>query len=238
MKLAYVLAELVAEDALELLAPHWEESEASTPASGPSFLDPAELTASREFLDLPKEMDELLLVAARRVRETPALLCLAWHCYRLLFEHHDYPGDRIAQWPSFEKRVPGMSGAFYLLIALGVVPLTRTVHRERGIPESITRHSLRDFHEQTDLYRPTSNMVLWQRELYLFPWSSNGKAGLFSIFGEDEIDPASAPRDTSLRRAVLDHLAAGRPLRNGAMFMLREDFQHFGTQHYRRHWAG
>ena len=414
MRLEDALRDLEIGDALDLFAPHWEESAASMPPSGPSFLEPDEFTASREFLDLPEEADELLLTAARCVRETPALLHLAWHCYRLLFEHHSYPGGRIAQWPSLDKHLPGMSGAFYLLIALGVVPLTRSVHRARGIPESIARHSLMDFHEQTDLYRhkhggawgvllkilywlrnhttgvlfglgrleymvkpfrgrlqafrhretgevlalaedgvwfddqghaatgnaasegwtsrlavddetvtgspvspfgvavrqevvlpraawrrvlapgdpvlevhiaagggmtperckesmrqaldffpryfperpfvgftctswilnpdlaefyrPSSNMVLWQRELYLFPWSSHGKAGLFSLFGEDEIDLATAPRDTSLRRAVLDHLAAGRPLRNGGMFLLKEDFQHFGSQHYRQHW--
>jgi hypothetical protein len=87
-----------------------------------------------------------------------------------------------------------------------------------------------------ELYSPTSNMVLWQRELYLFPWPSNGKAGLFFLFGEDDVDTATAPRDTSIRRAVLDHLAAGRPLRNGGMFLLTEDFPHFGTQYYRTHW--
>ncbi len=52
------------------------------------------------------------------------------------------------------------------------------------------------------IYRPDSNMVLWQRD----------------------VDPATAPRDTNLRRALLDHLDAGGRLLGGGMFLLLEDF--------------
>ena len=79
-------------------------------------------------------------------------------------------------------------------------------------------------------------MVRWQRELYLFPIASGDRSGLYSMFGQDDVDPATAPRDTSLRRAVLDHLAQGGRLIAGGMFLLTEDFSHFGTQHYRSHW--
>ena len=84
------------------------------------------------------------------------------------------------------------------------------------------------------IYRPDSNMICWQRELHLFPVPSGPRAGLYFVFGKDEIDSARAPRDTSLRRALLDHLAAGGSLINGGMFLLLEDFAHFGTQFYRR----
>ena len=83
------------------------------------------------------------------------------------------------------------------------------------------------------IYRPDSNMVIWQRELYLFPVASGDRSGVYFIFGEDDIDVDSAPRDTSLRRALLDHMAAGGRLIGGGMFMLLEDFEHFGTQVYR-----
>jgi len=413
MDLADVLAELGADGAFDALAPHWAESEACFPDAAPAFLTPAQIRASRELAALPAELDALLLETARRVRERPALLHLAWHCFRLLFEHRDYAGGHIAKWPSLERVLSDLSGVFYLLVALAVAPLTRAVHRELGVPEAITRGTLKDFGELTDLYRrenggawgvllrilywlrhytagelyglgrmeymvrpfrggvqafrhresgetlalaedgvwfddeghasvgaeaggwtsrlsidehaivgfpvspfgkalrrevrldpavwrrvlgprdpvlemhipagggmtpercadsmrqaleffpryfpdrsfvgfacaswilnpdmaelcsSPSNMVLWQRELYLLPCPSNGRAGLFSIFGQEEIDPATAPRDTSLRRGVLDRLAAARPLRAGGMFMLKEDFQHFGTQFYCRRW--
>ncbi len=83
---------------------------------------------------------------------------------------------------------------------------------------------------------PASNLVRYQRELYLFPTPSSGKDGLYFIFYKDDVDIQTAPRDTTLKRAFLDHLAAGIPLRNGGMFMLKDDFRRFGTQHYRSQW--
>ena len=86
------------------------------------------------------------------------------------------------------------------------------------------------------IYRDDSNMVLWQRELYLYPIPSGDRSGLRFIFGRDDIDIATAPRDTSLRRALLDHLQAGGRLINGGMFFLCEDFESFGSQVYQRYW--
>ena len=88
------------------------------------------------------------------------------------------------------------------------------------------------------IYRPDSNMVIWQRELYLFPIPTGDRSGVYFVFGHDDVDVASAPRDTSMRRALLGHMTAGGRLIGGGMFMLLEDFPQFGTQVYRRHWAG
>jgi len=85
------------------------------------------------------------------------------------------------------------------------------------------------------IYRPESNMVQWQRELHLFPVSSGDRSGLYFIFGEEDPDPGTALRDTSLRRALLDHLASGGRLISGGMFLLTGDFEHYGSQVYRRH---
>lgn len=86
------------------------------------------------------------------------------------------------------------------------------------------------------IYRDDSNMVLWQRELYLYPIPSGDRSGLRFIFGKDDIDVSTAPRDTSLRRALLNHLQAGGRLIGGGMFFLCEDFDEFGNQIYQRHW--
>ncbi len=80
---------------------------------------------------------------------------------------------------------------------------------------------------------PNSKMLAWQRELFLFPAVSSGKDGLYFVFNRDEIDLATAPRDTTLRRAMIDHLQAGNNLRNGGMFFLFEDLPQYGTQVYR-----
>jgi len=79
----------------------------------------------------------------------------------------------------------------------------------------------------------STNLVDFQRELYLYPTPSNGKEGLWFIFLRNEFDPATAPRDTSLRRGVAEFLATGRRLRGGGMFFLREDLPGYGTQYYR-----
>lgn len=86
--------------------------------------------------------------------------------------------------------------------------------------------------ELADWFDPESNMVKWQREMYLMPWPSGGRDGLYFIFGRADVDPATGPRDTRLRRAVLDRLAAGERLRVSGVFMLVEDFAHYGEQIY------
>lgn len=79
-----------------------------------------------------------------------------------------------------------------------------------------------------------SNLVLNLGDAYLFPTPSGGHDGLWFIFFQDHFDLASAPRRTSVQRAVCDWLAAGKPWRSGGMFYLTADLDHLGTQVYRR----
>ncbi len=76
-----------------------------------------------------------------------------------------------------------------------------------------------------------SNMVRFQREFYLFPIFSGGRSGFDRIFGRDIQDLSTAPRDTRLRRAVLDHLQSGGYLRGGGALLFVEDLA-WGTQVY------
>jgi hypothetical protein len=63
-----------------------------------------------------------------------------------------------------------------------------------------------------DLMPPESNIIRFQREFYLFPYPG-GPGFLWTfVFTEKYQDPATAPRDTSLRRAVLDWLGEGKEL--------------------------
>jgi len=79
-----------------------------------------------------------------------------------------------------------------------------------------------------------SNLVRFMRELYLCPSNSRSRSGPWFVFLQEPFDPATAPRDTSLRRAILDHLRAGKPWRDGEMFFLLDDLDHFGSQWYRK----
>ena len=421
LELDNVLAELRIEDTRELFAPHWEASEASFPEGGPEFLDAARIAEFHDFAELPAELEPLLQETAARVQQTPALAHLAWHCYRLLFAEDDYDKPSMGKWPQLTEFLGDRWGMFYMLLALGAVPLTRAAHSRRGIPEDITRDTLSNLDEplwiwrsahpgswgfqvsvlywfrhyaagriyrlgrmeymiqpfggrlrafrnrrtdevlalaedgvqfndegyidaeteaeteaetsgggwtarlvineqavtgcpispagvglrcqvrlplQTwrpvlkpgdpmldthipggggmtpercadtmrqaldffpryfpdqpfvgfacgswilnpqlaDIYTPDSNMVKWQRELYLYPIPSGSRSGVTFVFGTDDIDLKTAPRDTSLRRALLEHLEAGGRLIASGMFFLKDDFDHYGTQPYLSHW--
>jgi hypothetical protein len=93
------------------------------------------------------------------------------------------------------------------------------------------------FNTQLDgILPPEANLVAFQRELYLFTVPSSPTSGLWFLFLQTPFDPATAPRDTALQRAVLDFLAAGHTWRGGAMFLLVEHLDRFGTQYYRSNW--
>ncbi len=87
-----------------------------------------------------------------------------------------------------------------------------------------------------ELLGPEANLVKHLREVYLHPCASSGRDGVFFLFYTDEIDPATARRDTSIRRAFADHLAAGKRLRSSAMFLLPEEVASYGSTFYRTHW--
>ncbi len=80
---------------------------------------------------------------------------------------------------------------------------------------------------------PDSNILRWQHEGYLFPSESSGEDFLTFTFGARSINTATAPRDTSLRRAVIAHLERGEILRCGGYLLLRRDLSSFGSQPYR-----
>jgi hypothetical protein len=79
-----------------------------------------------------------------------------------------------------------------------------------------------------------SNLLAFQRQGYLFPLPSNGADGLYFIFGNRLIDPATAPQNTQLQRVVIKHLQAGGKLRRGGFLLLPEDVEKFGREPYLR----
>lgn len=83
-----------------------------------------------------------------------------------------------------------------------------------------------------DMLGAQSNLAQFQRQGYLVPMPAALEYILYFIFWRRQIDPATAPRDTRLRRAVLDALDAGETLRSGGFFLLREDVDRFGDEPY------
>lgn len=82
---------------------------------------------------------------------------------------------------------------------------------------------------------PESSIVRFQREFYLYPFPGNVVFLWSFVFGEKYPDPATAPRDTSLRRAVLDWIDQGKEIFDlaGVMFHGPEAW---GTQPYMSQW--
>lgn len=81
----------------------------------------------------------------------------------------------------------------------------------------------------------SSNIVQFQREFSLFPLPGSPGFLWSYVFGEKVTSLAAAPRDTQLRRAVLDWLADGGELFDlaGVMF---HDPQQWGSQPYMQKW--
>jgi len=84
---------------------------------------------------------------------------------------------------------------------------------------------------------PGSNLVAFLREVYLCPLNSRGPASLWFVFLQKPFDPATAPRETSLQRALLAYLESGREWRNGSLFFLLDDLPRFGRQWPRAQYA-
>ncbi len=78
-----------------------------------------------------------------------------------------------------------------------------------------------------------SNIVRLQHEGYLFPDGVGQDDFLAFTFGASTIDLTTAPRDTRLRRAVIEHLQRGGEMRGGGFLFLRRDLPRFGSQLYR-----
>ncbi len=67
---------------------------------------------------------------------------------------------------------------------------------------------------------PHSNIIRFQREFYLYPALSSENETFNRVFGSMPPDLRTAPRDTSLRRAILDFTLAGNHLRCASGFRL------------------
>lgn len=80
---------------------------------------------------------------------------------------------------------------------------------------------------------PNSNITKFMQQLYLFPVTSGVCDGCRFVFCRDYDDWSQAPRDTSLRRVMVDELTSVGYLRSGGMFYLVDDLDAFGTGYYR-----
>ena len=86
-----------------------------------------------------------------------------------------------------------------------------------------------------ELMPPHSNIARFQREVYLLPSRSSGQSTMERVFGtvpttREEI--AALPRDTTLRRVIVDHLLTGGQIGSGRCVLFPQDLR-WGSQVYR-----
>lgn len=70
---------------------------------------------------------------------------------------------------------------------------------------------------------PEANIVRFQKEFYLMPVLSSDNQTFERVFGSKPKDLDTAPRDTSLRRAVLDYVLAGNYMHQAFGFIPRDE---------------
>jgi hypothetical protein len=154
MKIEDVLSALGESDCLELIRPHWDESEACFPDGLPDFLKPEQIAENMKWGRLAEYMAPQILEAASRIADDPNLLHLIWHCYRLEYHHPEYGYGKFPAWPTLEKSLGReLQGIFYLLAGMAMIPIVRAVHAEMGVDEKITRDTVSDIRVSNWRYR-------------------------------------------------------------------------------------
>lgn len=69
----------------------------------------------------------------------------------------------------------------------------------------------------------SSNIVKFQREFYLYPVLSFESRIYHELFGAKAEDLSNAPQNTSIQRAVINHVSAGKSFWEQAGFILKDD---------------
>ncbi|OGS19876.1 MAG: hypothetical protein A2252_12240 [Elusimicrobia bacterium RIFOXYA2_FULL_39_19] len=92
------------------------------------------------------------------------------------------------------------------------------------------------FDPQLEEYLPAeSNVIKFLKEFYNVPMPDAVNTVFFRVFGKDKIDLKTAPRDNSLRKAILAHADKGGHWRDTAFVYFAQDFK-WGGQVYRKMW--
>lgn len=83
------------------------------------------------------------------------------------------------------------------------------------------------------LLPPSSNLVRFQKDVYLFPIQGGNRATFEAVFGGNLTDISKAPRSTTMQRAFARHIENGGHFRDGGCFLLPAEVPLWGRQSYR-----
>lgn len=103
-------------------------------------------------------------------------------------------------------------------------------------PKYFPEHSIGGFfceswlldHAFSEILSPKTNIVKFQKEFYMLPVLSGAEGTYSRVFGKIPEDISQAPRDSSLRRAIVDYVTAGNAVHSAMGFM---PFDEIGRKH-------
>ena len=79
---------------------------------------------------------------------------------------------------------------------------------------------------------PSSNIVKFQREFYLYPIQASDFQTFERVFGSKPDNIKFLKAESSLQKAILDYINEGNHMRQTAMFLLKDELKHWGEACY------
>lgn len=74
------------------------------------------------------------------------------------------------------------------------------------------------------ILQPTSNILEFQKNYYLYPILNDGNDVFNYVFHKKPSDFTKAPKDTSLKRAIIDYVLAGNQMNSSGGFILKDRY--------------
>lgn len=181
MELHTLLAAIGEEASLSNLKEGWEESQTTFPGVDMECLNPNTVRASGAFAGFDLASISMLLETSSRIKASPELARLFWHCYRGIYDSIKPP--QTSAWPRLFHSLGDRCGMFYLLVGVASVPRVRTWHQFLGVPEEVTRHTCRQVWDFNENHRRANsgrmgiclNQVTWLRHYPREPYFRLGR---------------------------------------------------------------
>ena len=122
----------------------WAQSEGQLHLMPDRWLSDEQISEACSFVGLEEEARRACLSTGRWVRASEETRRLAWHCYTSVFHGDPACRRRVKAWPMLPVELAPEAPLFYALVFLSGMPETRRRHRDLGVPESVSRDTLRD----------------------------------------------------------------------------------------------
>ena len=156
------------EKAPEIWREYWGASQATYPGAYLYFLTDDFVIKANDILGLPNEAIGAFSEALLIIRGDSELSRLAWHWHYLLFNLPELQLTDLDHWPLPETSMGKYVAMFPAITLLSGLPKALRLHKDKGIPKSITRDTftdmdiwMRDYHEKHGLWG--LNQTSWLR---------------------------------------------------------------------------